>query len=475
MGTATSSSTDRRTTVAVVGAGYAGLTAALCLVDQGVEVLVLEAADRVGGRVLTQDHHGVVLDHGGQWVGPTQKHLLAMAARFDCATFPTWETGAHVEVWRDGSVVDFAGAGPAEGPGVADYDRITDELDELARRVDLTSPWLSPDFEELDAQSAGQFFAARTTDPAAQARLALAIQGVLCAEPREVSLFHVLFYIGAAGGYAQLMETGGAAQDRRLVAGAAGPARAVAQTLADRVVLDAPVTSIRSDPGGVRIQTGAGVVNAERVIVTVPPPAMTGISFDPPLSPARRGWLEHQRMGRVVKVHAIYDQPFWRAEGRSGIASLYHDGALGVVFDNSPEDASCGVLVGFVYADRVDAWAELDEAARRSAVLADLERVVGPGARDARDYTEKIWPKDDYARGGYEAFARPGGWSRHGRDGWRTPAGWVHWAGTETAGQWNGYIDGAISSGERAADEVVAALAASTSDGMDHNDNRDHQ
>ena len=451
--------TQINTQVAVVGAGYAGLSTALRLHDLGLDVVVLEASARVGGRVLSEPRGLLVLDHGGQWVGPTQHHLRALAARFGCETFPTWESGGHVEVWRDGSRVPFDGVGPAAGPGVEDYDRVTAELDDLARTVVLEAPWATPGFAAYDAQSAGEFFRSRTADPAGLARLALAVHGVWCSEPDEISLFHVLFYLASAGGYAQLMETGGAAQDSRFSAGAAGPARAAAALLGDRVRLDAPVTSIAWTEHDAVLTTASGTVRADRVVVAVPPPATAGIAFDPPLPRARRGWTGSTAMGRVAKVHAVYDAPFWRADGLSGIASLYHDGAVGVVFDNSPADASAGVLVGFVYADRVDRWRRLGPAARRTAVLEDLARVVGPRALEARDYTEKTWPEDAWAGGGYEAYVAPGGWSAHGEHGWRTPVGPLHWAGTETAAVWNGYIDGAISSGERAADEVVTALS----------------
>lgn len=449
-------SLPERARTVVVGAGYAGLAAALRIADLGEDVLVLEASDRVGGRVLTEQRDGVVIDHGGQWVGPTQKRLHALAARFGCATFPTWEAGRHLEVWRDGSIVEYTGAAPESGPGIEAYERVTAQIDVSARRIDLTQPWSSPDFAALDAVSAGQWFRNQTDDEDALARLALAIQGVWCAEPDQISMLHVLFYVQAAGGYTQLMETADCAQDSRFVDGAAAPARAVADALGDRIALSIPVTAIEQGEDSALVRTPRGTVRAERVIVTVPPRALDRIDID--LSSGHAGWRASATMGRVAKVHAVYERPFWRATGRSGIATLYHDGPVGVVFDNSPADASCGVLVAFVYADRLDAWRVLEPDARRAAVLADLTRVVGPGAGAVTDYTEKIWTEDAFAQGGYEAFLRPGGWSSYGEQGWRAPYGRVHFAGTETAEEWNGYIDGAISSGERAAEEAVAAL-----------------
>ncbi|WP_326837296.1 FAD-dependent oxidoreductase [Amycolatopsis rhabdoformis] len=447
--------------VVVVGAGYAGLTTASRLADAGVDVVVLEAGDRVGGRVVSElTGSGVRVDHGGQWIGPTQRRFHALAARFGCATFPTWETGRHVEVWHDGTAVDYAGAAPDDGPGIAEYERVTALLDELASRVDLDRPWRTPRFEEFDARSAEEFFRAQTSDEDALVRLALAIQGVWCAEPREISLFHVLFYLASAGGYEQLMETRGCAQDARFTDGADAVARAMAAALGDRVRLGDPVRSIRQTADGVEVTTGRTVVRAARVVVAVPPATLERITFDPALPADRLGWARHSPMGRVAKVHAVYDTPFWRAHGRSGIATLYGESPVGVVFDNSPEDASRGVLVAFVYGDRLDRWAALDDAARREAVVSALSEVAGAEAKEPVEYLEKIWPHEGWTVGGYECFVKPGGWTAHGRDGWRAPAGRVHWAGTETASVWNGYIDGAISSGERAAGEVISALDA---------------
>ncbi|MCX5536897.1 FAD-dependent oxidoreductase [Streptomyces sp. NBC_00006] len=448
------------TEVVIVGGGYAGLAAALQLHDHGVDFALLEAADRVGGRVHTESRSGLRLDHGGQWIGPTQTRLHALATRFGCTTFPTWETGKHIEVWHDGATVPYLGAAPADGPGITAYTHITEALDTLARTVDTTEPWRTPGFAEHDAQTAQSYFRAHTDDPDALRRLALAVQGVWCAEPYEISLFHVLFYVAAAGGWEQLMETGGCAQDSRFVTGAAGPARAVAELLGDRIRLGVAVRRIEHDTDGVRVHTADTVYEAHRAVVALPPPAVRAVEFAPALPVSREGWLSHSPMGRVAKVHAVYDTPFWREAGLSGIATLYDDGPLGVVFDNSPADAAQGVLVGFVYGDRLSEWSRLDDAARREAALASLTSVVGDAAAYPLDYTEKNWSKDPHARGGYEAYVTPGGWTGYARHGWRTPTGTLHWAGTETASVWNGYIDGALSSGIRAADEVITSLPA---------------
>ena len=246
------------------------------------------------------------------------------------------------------------------------------------RRAGTRSPWQ-------------EFFVAETDDADAHARLALFVEGLWCAEPHEISLFHLLFYMASAGGYDQLMDTGGGAQERRFCGGAAAPVLAVADLLGERVRLGERVLGVDYSDRGVTVRTATAVILARRAIITVPPAALEAIEFSPALPSSRRGWVAGTAMGKVAKIHAFYPTPFWRADGLAGIATLYDAGPLGVIFDNSPADGACGVLVGFVYGDRVECWAALDADARRSAALGSLASVVGARALTPIDYTEKNW------------------------------------------------------------------------------------
>lgn len=450
--------------VIVVGAGYAGLTAALDLHDAGVDVVVLEGSDRVGGRTFSEhldDGTGLVIDHGGQWVGPTQTRFLAAAERFGCTTFSTYNAGSHLELWTDGVCRPFRDAGPADAPGVAGYIAATEAIDALAATIDLQNPTATPNISEWDSQTVQSYLDHAVPDADARIRLALAVQGVWTVEPRDISLFHFLFYIASAGGFDQLMETEGCAQERRFSAGAQSVALAMAAHLADIVHLNAPVRHIHTlADGGVLVDTARGQVRGGRVIVAASPGAAVRISFTPPLPQARNRWMERNPMGDVAKIHTVYDTPFWREAGHSGEATVYGNHSVGVVFDNSPEDGHLGVLVSFVYADRQHRWSRLSPQDRRADVLATLTALFGEAAAAPSRYTEKIWPQDAWARGGYAANPAPGVWSEHGETGWRKPCGPIHWAGTETSHVWNGYIDGAIASGQRAAAEINAELTS---------------
>lgn len=444
--------------VVVVGGGYAGLSAAIALHDRGIRAQVLEASGNVGGRAFSELRSGAVVDHGGQWIGQTQKRLLAWSERFDCPTFPTWDTGDHLEIWQDGAPRRFTHDGPENAPGIQGYLDAVQELDRLASYIQLDDPASTPQINDWDTQTAQSFFETSVASHAARRRLALAVQGVWSCEPRDVSLFHLLFYIASAGGFSQLMDTRQGAQELRFLSGAQAPALAAADYLGDAVHLGTPVVSIEHSQQSVLIHTPQGSIEAEHAIVATPPHAIASVEFTPPLPNARRQWIEQSPMGDVAKVHVIYDRPFWREAGLSGQAVIYGDDAVGVVFDNSPDTLEAGVLVAFIYGDRFHIWARRSDDERRASVLATLAKLFGAQANDINDYTEKLWPMDHWIGGGYAAVPRPGAWLEHAKSGWRAPNGRIHWAGSETATTWNGYIDGAISSGERAAEEVRICL-----------------
>ncbi|WP_313404507.1 FAD-dependent oxidoreductase [Aeromicrobium sp.] len=442
--------------VIIVGAGYAGLSAALELVDERLDVLVLEAAGRPGGRTLTEHRpEAGPVDHGGQWVGPTQTELLAMAARFGCATFPTYDAGDHLERWES-SVHRAPTRGTSDAPGQIGYAAFVERVTALAASVDTEAPWRTADAARLDSVTVESELDG--LDDAAAARVRLAVQGVWAVEPRDLSMLHLAFYVASAGGWDQLMLTLDHAQDSRFTDGAQGPALAAADWLGDRVRLSAPVRSVTWSDSGAVVETTDGPISAGAVIVALPPPAARSVAFEPPLPYARRRWLERSVMGDVAKVHVTYERAFWRDLGDSGQASLFTDSPVGVVFDNSPDAAEVGVLVAFVYGDRLRTWAQLDDADRRAAIVATLVDLHGPRAAHPVDYVEKNWTTDRWIGGAYAATPAPGAWIEHGEHGWREPTGPIHWAGTEVADVWNGYIDGAIRSGRRAARAVVAQL-----------------
>jgi monoamine oxidase len=459
---------DRTVDVVVAGAGYAGLRTARTLVDLGLDVVVVEARDRVGGRVFTEAlSSGAVVDQGGQWIGPTQDRLQALADECGVATFPTWVDGSNLEV-RSGAVHPFTGLVPTSDPdGSADTVATLLDLDLLAQEVDPVRPWDHPDAGFLDSITLAEWVATAADTDVARSLVATAALAVFGAGPDELSLLYVLGYAHGGGSMSSLIRTAGGAQERRFTGGAQQMARHLADRLGDRVVLDAPVVGVSHDDGGVTVTAdrraaeggrAPWVVAARRLVVAMPPAVHGRIAFDPPLPGVRDQLAQRAPMGSVTKVHAVYDRPFWRDSGLSGQV-VADAGLLRATFDDSPADAAHGVLMGFVAgADDRRAEAAGPEG-RRRACLDELVRAFGPEAARPVDYTEQRWSAEPYTRGGPVACLGPGVLTGCGPS-LRAPVGPIHWAGTETAQVWSGYIEGALESGDRAAAEVAAALGA---------------
>ena len=447
------------TDVVVVGAGLAGLVAARDLHAAGVQVVVLEARDRVGGRTLTLPAaDGTPIDHGAQWIGPTQDRIAALAASVGVTTYPSWDRGLHTE-FRDGRAHRFDGQLPAGDPATAvAIGLAVRELDAMAAEVPLEAPWTAERAPEWDAQTVEGWLQARVASEHARAWLRTIVRSTIAAEAGELSLLHTLFFIGSAGRIAQLIETGGGAQERRFHQGAQAIAVRLAEALGERVVLGAPVRAVRHDQAGVVVEADGHAVTARRAILAVPPALAGRIAYRPPLPAWRSQLTQRVPMGSVVKVHALYEQPFWRQDGLSGLV-VSDRGPVEIVYDNSPDGGAPGVLVGFVEGQDARDWARRGPAERRAAALQCLVRYFGEPAGRPRELLERSWAEEEYSGGCFAGYFPPGVWTAYG-PALREPVGPLHWAGTETATVWNAHMDGAVRSGERAAAEVLAALGS---------------
>jgi len=443
--------------VVVVGAGLAGLVAARQLEGAGMSVAVLEARDRVGGRLLNEPiGDGKVVEVGGQWVGPTQTRMLALAKTVGVETFPTFGDGENL-IEIGGELRRYRGTIPPVGrTALLDLAQAQRRIDRLARRVPPEAPWEARGADRLDAVTFWSWMRRNVYTRAGRKLIRLAVEAVWAAEPEDLSLLHVLFYTRSGGGFDRLLDTEGGAQQDRFVGGSQIVAERVAAALTGTPALGAAVRRISHGGDSVRIEADGGVtVSARRVIVAIPPTLCGRIAYDPPL-PGRRDQLT-QRMpnGAVVKCMAVYDEPFWRAAGLSGQATSER-GPVKLTFDNSPPDGRPGVLLGFLEGRHARRLGAADAGERRRAVVECFARYFGPRAAEPERYIERSWAEEEWSRGCYGGYFGPGGWTEYG-SALREPVGRVHWAGTETAIEWMGYMDGAVRSGERAARDVLAA------------------
>lgn len=494
----------RSADVVIVGAGLAGLTAARVLVAAGVgDVVVLEARQRVGGRTLNADlGDGRVVEIGGQWVGPLpnadhtgtatvptqavyrpQDKIYGLAQQLGIGTFPTYNKGQYVDYSSvtGRTTYDSSTRIPVD-PGTLDAGKALFLLNQMAAQVNPEHPWDTPDpltalrwdatsFETWMRDNLIPSYPA-DQDPgsAFYSLVNLGVEAVFAAEPRDLSLLHVLFYIAAAGTFDNLVDTANGAQDSRFIGGSQLVSIRAADQLGDRVVLGAPVRRISQNGSRVVVSGEGFSVTARRAIVAIPPALAGRIAYDPPLASFDGGLRDQltQRMpmGSVIKVMAFYERPFWRDMGLAG-QTTSDTGPVKITFDNSPypdpqhgssSDVSPGVLLGFIEGEDGRRYSQpAYDGRRRQHVIASLARYFGPQAADPIGYLEMLWMREEYTGGCYGGFLGTGVWTSYG-PALRAPLGLVHWAGTETATRWNGYMDGAVQSGERAAGEVLAAF-----------------
>ena len=441
--------------VCIVGAGYAGLTAAWRLGQAGKSVVVLEARDRVGGRIWTQRlADGSPVDRGGGWLGPRHAAIFALAGEMGVGTYKTWVAGAHLLV-GEGRTRRYTGLIPKIGPlAVLSLALAQWRLDRMARQVPLDAPWTAARAAEWDARSVASWLertGIRTT--IARDLFESAVRGLMTSDLAEVSLLHLLFLAHSHGSIGTLFSIENGAQENLVHGGAGSIAQAVADRLGEAVRLGTPVRSIEQREDRVLVAGDALVVEARHVVVSVPPALALEIAFDPPLASERTDLYRNAIGGWETKTLVVYDEPFWRADGLSG-QTAGPGSAAEVTIDAGPASGRPGVLASFTFGPVARKFDALDASERRKVLLDALAARLGPRAARPAEVIETSWWTEEWSRGCSMAHFTPGTLTRHGHL-LREPFGRVHWAGTETATVSHGAIDGAVRSGERVAAEIL--------------------
>ncbi|KAG7467753.1 amine oxidase [flavin-containing] B [Solea senegalensis] len=448
--------------VIVVGGGISGLCAAKLLKAHGLSPVVLEARDRVGGRTFTvQNKETKWVDLGGAYVGPTQNRILRLAREYNVKTYKVNEEENLVH-YVNGKSYSFKGSFPPMWNPfiVLDMNNLLRTMDQMGQEIPREAPWRAPHAEEWDKMTMQELFNRICWTRTVHQFAKLFVNVNVTSEPHEVSALWFLWYVKQCGGTMRIFSTSNGGQERKFVGGSGQISACMAKELGERVKLQSPVYRIDQTGDAVVVETvDRQTYKAKYVIVATPPGLNLKMHFNPELPPLRNQLIHRVPMGSVIKCMVYYKENFWRKKGYCGSMVIEDEGApIGLSLDDTKPDGSVPAIMGFILARKCRKLCDLSREERLKKICEIYCKVLGSeDALHPVHYEEKNWSEEEYSGGCYTAYYPPGVLTQFGRV-LREPVGKLYFAGTETATEWSGYMEGAVQAGERAAREVLCVL-----------------
>jgi monoamine oxidase len=445
----------QQTEVVIIGAGFSGIAAAKMLHEAKIPFLILEARERIGGRVFTKHlSENLYVDLGGQWIGPTQDRMYALCQEFDIPYFETYDEGKNI-LNLLGKIRTYKGIIPKMDPlSMINLDIIMRRLERMAKQIDIHAPWTHPKAGKWDGMTLEEFLKKYSKTKSCYEVIKIGCETIFACELSEISLLHALFYIRSGTSLDCLINIKNGAQQHRIEGGMQRLIEEMAKPFYEKIIFESPVERVIQGADSISVDFGDQSIEAREAIIAIPPPLLNQIQFDPELSSKKQELLKNYPMGRVGKCFMIYEKPFWRTLEYSG--QVVSDDPLThqTVFDCSPADGSFGILMGFVIGNRADEYFSLSEEERKNRMMRSLKQYFGEKAETAIQYLDFTMSDEAWSKGCYAGLMSVNSWSKF-QDNYRKSEDRLHFAGTEAATRWHGYIEGAVLAGEAAASKII--------------------
>jgi len=444
--------------IAIIGAGFSGLAAARILNQTGISFQVFEARERLGGRVYTQQiQEDLYLDMGGQWIGSSQTRMYELCEEYGISYFETYNQGKSILELK-GKIKSYQGTIPKlDIISLLNLDMIVRKLERMASKIDLEKPWIHPKAQLFDGQTLEDFLKRNSKTETCYQVMKVGMQTIFACELHELSLLHTLFYIRSGNSLGALISIKNGAQQHRIHGGMQTLAEAIAKPFLNRIQFNSPVLSISKKNGDYSLRTPRGEQLFSHIVFAVPPPLLKKIGINPPLSDQKQKLLERYDMGCIGKCQMVYPKPFWRDQNLSGQAVSDSEFYLQTLFDSSPVDSKYGVLMGFVIGNKARKFFKMDEDSRKQAVKKQLIQYFGEEANQEINYVDHTMNQETWSEGCYAGIRGVNSWTKY-HNSYSQSEGRLHFAGTEAATRWHGYIEGAVRAGEAAAEKILQEL-----------------